>query len=83
MGTCGTPLLMNAFERTDAYAVIGTSNSNFPPFYLIAPDSIQKVEALEGQVIAINKFRTCPDSIIRQVITNAGVALEMLNLLPW
>jgi len=76
MGTCGTPPLMAAFERTDAYAVIGTANSNFPPFYLIAPKSIQKVEALEGQVIAINKFRTCPDSTIRQVLTNASVALK-------
>jgi ABC-type nitrate/sulfonate/bicarbonate transport system substrate-binding protein len=80
MGTCGTPPLMAALERTDAYAVVGTSNSNFPPFYLIAPDSIQSAAALDGKVIAINNFRTCPDSIIRQVLTNAGVSLENVRI---
>ncbi len=80
MGTCGTPPLMAALERTDAYAVVGTSNSNFPPFYLIAPESIQGVEALDGKVIAINKFRTCPDSIVRHVLTNAGVSLENVKI---
>jgi len=80
MGTCGTPPLMVALERTDAYAVVGTSNSNFPPFYLIAPESIQGVEALDGKVIAINKFRTCPDSIIRHVLTNAGVSLGNVKI---
>lgn len=80
MGTCGTPPLMAALERTDAYAVVGTSNSNFPPFYLIAPESIQGVEALDGKVIAINKFSTCPDSIIRHVLTNAGVLLGNVKI---
>ncbi len=80
MGTCGTPPLMAALERTDAYAVVGTSNSNFPPFYLIAPESIQGVEALDGKVIAINKFSTCPDSIIRHVLTNAGVLLGTVKI---
>ncbi len=80
MGTCGTPPLMAALERTDAYAVVGTSNSNFPPFYLIATESIQGVEALDGKVIAINKFSTCPDSIIRHVLTNAGVLLGNVKI---
>jgi ABC-type nitrate/sulfonate/bicarbonate transport system substrate-binding protein len=80
MGTCGTPPLMAAFEKTNEYAVIGTSNSNFPPFYLIAPETIQNIEDLEGKVIAINKFRTCPHSIIHQVLTNAGIGLDTVRL---
>jgi len=80
MGTCGTPPLMAALERTSEYAVIGTSNSNFPPFYLIAPDTIQNIKALEGKVIAINKFRTCPHSIIQHVLTDSGVAVDNVKL---
>ena len=80
MGTCGTPPLMAALEKTNEYAVIGTSNSNFPPFYLIAPDTVQNIEDLEGKVIAINKFRTCPHSIIHQVLTNAGIGLDTVRL---
>ena len=73
LGTCGTPPLFAALERTRSYGVIGTSNSNFPPFYLIASPTIEKVEHLRGKVIAINKLRTCPDSVTRQLLTEARV----------
>jgi len=82
MGTCGTPPLMAALERTDEYAVIGTANSNSPPFYLMTPGSIQEIKALEGKVIAINQFRTCLHSVIQQVLTDAGVSLANVKFVP-
>lgn len=80
MGTCGTPPLLAALEKTEEYAVIGTAVCNCPPFYLIAGNSIEKVEDLKGKVISINKFRTCPDSVIRQLLTSANVPFASVKV---
>lgn len=60
--------------------MIGTSNSNFPPFYLIASPSIEKVEHLRRKVIAINRLRTCPDSVLRQLLTETHVRHEEVKI---
>ena len=33
LGTCGTPPLFAALERTDEYAVVASANNLYPPFY--------------------------------------------------
>ena len=80
MGVCGTPALLPAFKRTQEYSVIGTEICNYPPFYLMADMSIQKPENLRNKVIAINKLRTCPDSVIRTILSDAAVPVSSVKI---
>ena len=82
IGTCGTPPLMAALEKTTEYGVIGTGICNYPPFYLMAADSVQNVRELKSKIIAINQFRTCPDSVIRQLLAGEDISLAEVTVIP-
>ena len=73
MGHMGSPPLFAALARTDAYAVVGQAVMPTACFYLIAPPEVRSVAELRGKVIALNKLRTCPHSIVRTALRQAGL----------
>jgi ABC-type nitrate/sulfonate/bicarbonate transport system substrate-binding protein len=73
MGHIGSPPLFAALARTNAYAVVGQAVMPTGCFYLIAPPGVRSVSELRGKVIALNKLRTCPHSIVRTALRHAGV----------
>jgi ABC-type nitrate/sulfonate/bicarbonate transport system substrate-binding protein len=81
LGTCGTPPLFAALERTSEYAVVASANNLYPPFYLIAHPSIKAVAELGGRTIAINKFRTCLDSVVCDQLSRVGVPRQSVQII--
>ncbi|MGI6553488.1 MAG: ABC transporter substrate-binding protein [Bacillota bacterium] len=80
MGTCGTPPLLAAFAHTKEYVLIGQANCNYPPFYLIADNSVSQIKDLRGKTIGINKFGTCSDSLVRTILSEAGISVADVNI---
>jgi ABC-type nitrate/sulfonate/bicarbonate transport system substrate-binding protein len=82
MGHIGSPPLFAALARTDAYAVVGQAVMPTACFYVIAPPDVRSMAELKGKVIALNKLRTCPHSIVRTALRQAGVAESEVTLRP-
>lgn len=74
MGHIGTPPLFAALARTDEYVVVGQAVMRQACFYVIAPAAVPSLRDLRGRVIALNKLRTCPHSIVRTLLREAGMA---------
>lgn len=73
MGHMGTPPLFAALARTDEYVIVGQAVMPAACFYLVAPPEISTVRDLAGKVIALNKLRTCPHSIVRTLLAREGM----------
>jgi ABC-type nitrate/sulfonate/bicarbonate transport system substrate-binding protein len=73
MGHIGTPPLFAALARTDEYVIVGQAVMRQACFYVIAPPAVRSLRDLRGQVIALNKLRTCPHSIVRTLLREAGM----------
>lgn len=73
MGHIGTPPLFAALARTDEYVIVGQAVMRQACFYVIAPSTVRSLRDLRGQVIALNKLRTCPHSIVRTLLREAGM----------
>jgi ABC-type nitrate/sulfonate/bicarbonate transport system substrate-binding protein len=80
MGHIGSPPLFAALARTDAYAVVGQAVMPTACFYVIAPPGVRSMAELKGKVIALNKLRTCPHSIVRTALRQAGVEESEVTL---
>jgi NitT/TauT family transport system substrate-binding protein len=80
MGHVGTPPGMAALERSNEYNVIGTGVCNYPPFYLIAKPSITSVKDLVGSNVSINKFGSCPDSVLKALLAKENLNASQVNI---
>jgi hypothetical protein len=80
MGHIGTPPLFAALVRTQKYQIVGLGLVQYPPFYLMAPASVSSVRDLAGQVVTLNKLRTCPHSIIRTLLRWEGMEEDQVRL---
>jgi NitT/TauT family transport system substrate-binding protein len=73
MGHMGTPPLFAALARTDEYVIVGQAVMREACFYVIAPPEVRSLRDLRGRAIALNKLRTCPHSIVRSLLAEAGM----------
>lgn len=80
MGHIGTPPGMAALERTNEYGILGTGVCNYPPFYLIAKPSINNVKDLLGMNVSINKYGSCPDSVIKALLSRENLKTNEINI---
>lgn len=80
MGHIGTPPLFAALARTDEYVIVGQAVMRQACFYVIAPRTVRSLRDLRGQVIALNKLRTCPHSIVRTLLRDAGMTESDVTL---
>ena len=80
MGHIGTPPLFAALARTDEYVIVGQAVMRQACFYVIAPPTVRSLRDLRGQVIALNKLRTCPHSIVRTLLREAGMTESDVTL---
>jgi ABC-type nitrate/sulfonate/bicarbonate transport system substrate-binding protein len=80
MGHIGTPPLFAALTRSQEYTIIGQGLVKYPPFYVMAPATTGSLRELAGQVVSLNKLRTCPHSIIRTLLRWEGMAEDQIQL---
>jgi ABC-type nitrate/sulfonate/bicarbonate transport system substrate-binding protein len=80
MGHIGTPPLFAALARTDEYVIVGQAVMRQACFYVIAPPAVRSLRDLRGQVIALNKLRTCPHSIVRTLLREDGMTENDVTL---
>jgi len=65
MGHIGTPVFLPAAEGSDEYAVVSMGLCDYAPFYFVADPSINSLADCRGEPFVINKFRTCPHSLLK------------------
>lgn len=80
MGHMGTPPLFAALQRTDEYVIVGQGVLKYPAFYLVAHPSISTIGDLLDKDVALNKFRTCPHSIVRTLLRQEGMNEDEVRL---
>jgi ABC-type nitrate/sulfonate/bicarbonate transport system substrate-binding protein len=80
MGHIGTPPLLAALARTDEYVIVGHAVMRQACFYVIALPTVRSLRDLQGGVIALNKPRTCPHSIVRTLLREAGMTAGDVTL---
>lgn len=81
MGHMGTPPLFAALARTDDYVIVGQAVMRAACFYVVAPPGVRSLRDLKGGVIALNKLRTCPHSIVQSLLRDAGMTEADVTLL--
>ena len=80
MGQVGTPVYLPAAAAGENYEIVSVGVCNYPPFYLVAEPGIANFAALRGESVAINRRKTCPESLLSWHAHEEGVGEDELNI---